>query len=48
MYNYFKKLQGQRALSQIPVFMAMFAMTSFMPFPAFAASKAAAVAPVVV
>ena len=47
MYNYFKKLQGQRALSQIPVFMAMFAFCSLTPFPAFAASKAVAVAPVV-
>ena len=48
MYNYFNKLRQQKAIANIPVFMAMFAMTTMMPFPAFAASKAAALAPVVV
>ena len=48
MYNYFAKMKEQKAIANIPVFMAMFAMTTMMPFPAFAASKAAALAPVVV
>lgn len=45
MYNYFNTFNAKK--SQIPVFMAMFMFASMTPFPAFAATKAAAVAPVV-
>jgi hypothetical protein len=48
MYKYFQNIRQQKALANIPVFMAMFAMTTMTPFPAFAATKAAALAPVVV
>ena len=47
MYNYFNNFNKESKRSQIPVFMAMFMFASLTPFPAFAATKAAAVAPVV-